>query len=319
MKEEENLKKIQLFFKYNLEIKNLFVKMAFNEEFKYNNYYIEEYSDKLYFGIKDMEELFLLMCDCLNNENIKIFIREFFTKIQTELVSCGYNYNKLKSFYEKNISTMHEKLLNKVKKEFVGFSLFGESLEEVLKSATSTNELLHVLHCYVVNSDYIYRMLPLVKENEEYEVQVFGSEWKLASEIADNFEVDAYACPTQIISLPNMHKLIIMVRDKGHALTIELDVGDKKSIIHYFIPKICNPLIVNKLKGVRKVPVILDEEGKSINRDVTFTSGICELDTENLVNELIDFIKSCPTDEDMNKYGGWFYSPEKDENRKSSR
>ena len=90
-----------------------------------------------------------------------------------------------------------------------------------------------------------------------------------------------------------------MIRDLGHALTIEIDIEDNKCMIRYFIPKICNIDMINSLKGVKKV-----------KKGDNYTVGMFECTLEKLPFELVDFISKVPTDMDMYKEGGIFYESE---------
>ena len=81
-----------------------------------------------------------------------------------------------------------------------------------------------------------------------------------------------------------------MIRDRGHALSIQIDISDQDNIyVDYYIPKICNIDMVNSLKGVRKV----DEHSM-------FTNGCFQTNINNLNIELFKFISMVPTDLDMN-------------------
>ena len=44
-----------------------------------------------------------------------------------------------------------------------------------------------------------------------------------------------------------------MIRDRGHALTIEITINNDKARIDYFIPKIININMINALSGANKV------------------------------------------------------------------
>ena len=79
----------------------------------------------------------------------------------------------------------------------------------------------------------------------------------------------------------------MMVRDRGHALSIEIEKENDKYYVKYFIPNINNVDMVNELKGVRKV-----------NDQSKFTTGIFETNLENLTSNLTDFIGHVPTDFD---------------------
>ena len=94
-----------------------------------------------------------------------------------------------------------------------------------------------------------------------------------------------------------------MCRDKGHALSIEVDIEGDKSMIRYFIPKVCNPVLVNELKGVNQV-----------KQDAQFANGRFEVATEDLPMELFDFIAKVPADKEMFVFGGWHYQEEQNIN-----
>lgn len=94
-------------------------------------------------------------------------------------------------------------------------------------------------------------------------------------------------------------RVIMMVRDIGHALSIEIEKENDKYYIRYFIPKVCNIDMVNSLKGVKKV-----------KKGDNYTVGIFETSLEKLPFDLVDFISKVPTDIDMYKEGGIFYNSE---------
>lgn len=92
-----------------------------------------------------------------------------------------------------------------------------------------------------------------------------------------------------IIGLEN--KVLMMVRDRGHALTLEIDTEGDKSLVRYFIPKICNIELVNQLRGVTKV---------AESADATDTATGCfECEKNNIGNEIVSFVEKVPTDSDI--------------------
>ena len=86
----------------------------------------------------------------------------------------------------------------------------------------------------------------------------------------------------------NDRKLIIMVRDRGHALTIEVTLNNNIARIEYFIPKLCNIEMINNLPGVNKV-----------NKNSIGATGVIETPINTLPGVLFDFISKVPTDYDM--------------------
>ena len=81
----------------------------------------------------------------------------------------------------------------------------------------------------------------------------------------------------------------MMIRDRGHALTIEIDIDGNDAIIKYFIPKLCNINMINSLPGVNKVK----------NTEVIGTTGMFKTSVNDLSNKLYHFISMVPTDSDM--------------------
>ena len=84
-----------------------------------------------------------------------------------------------------------------------------------------------------------------------------------------------------ILSISDNH-IIIMLRDFGHATTLDINIENKNAWIEYFIPKVCNYLMVNSLPGIRKI-----EEG-------TYSptaKGMVVVKTADLPHYVNDFIK----------------------------
>jgi len=124
-----------------------------------------------------------------SNVMSKIFSME--KNIKTQFYSCGFDINKLKKFYEVYISNMTSDFINSVKKECVGYTYGGTSSVEL---ASSLNEILHFLHSYILNNEYILQSIPLInkKQNEyNYPIQLRGNK-------VDTFERLYEQFPTNI-------------------------------------------------------------------------------------------------------------------------
>ena len=294
---DDNLKNIETFFKLNMEIKKLMFKCAPNDTDNYNIDFRIKYGDKLYFALEDMLDYFKKLFNILNINHLNNDLENFFKNLQSELFKCDYNFNKLKAFYQTRFSNMDLNLINKVKETFVGYSLFN-SIESVFSDAKTINELLHVLHSYILNNENIYQSMPLLVEREILNgenIKLYGKQNEIAKNFFQNIPVDLNLGNTDIISLDN--KIIMMIRDLGHALTIEIDIENNKCMVKYFIPKMCNPKKVKLLKGINK-----------INENVRFANGQFECNIEDLNTTLYTFLDMVPTDNDMFLEGGWYYS-----------
>ena len=83
-------------------------------------------------------------------------------------------------------------------------------------------------------------------------------------------------------------KAILLVRDVAHALSIQIKKYEGGYFVEYFVPKICNVEMVNKLPGVTKV---VD--------DSSYTIGQFEIAEKDFPASLYQFVKMVPTDADM--------------------
>lgn len=197
--------------------------------------------------------------------------------------------------YQQCFSDMSESLVDKVRDSFFGYSSYisQENAGKCIGEAQTMNELLHVIHSYVLNTNDFWENMPTLEEKQ------FGN-WCGAklygdpnNEIARSFydavepEIDGAA---DIIALQD--RTIIMVRDRGHALSIEIDDTDKTQdpLVSYHIPKICNLEMCKKLRGINLSK--LDEKS-------TAATGLFSSKRNAIASELMDFILKVPMDKDM--------------------
>lgn len=292
---EDNFKKLELFFKINLEIKNIMVKSAPSSEDNYSTDSRIKYGDKLYFALEDLKYLFERLFKILNNEYLVNHLDKLFSHYHEELLACDYSFKKMEQFYQNNISNMNKELLDEMKKTFVGYTLFN-SLGSVIGDVKTINELLHALHSYVLNDENIYQSMPIISQREILNgesITLYGTNNKIAKDIFDNISVDADLGITDILAFDN--KIMMMVRDLGHALTIEIDLEEDKCMVRYFIPKVCNYIKANKLKGINKV-----------KETDNFANGQFECSKEEITSTLLDFLSNVPTDKDMFELNNYF-------------
>lgn len=295
---QDKLDNMEKFLKYNLEIKNILYNTMPTEKDKYTKEAIIEYSDKLFKALNDIEYYLNNILERFSfSDKDKEYLKNFIKALKQELINCGYDFNKLQNFYNYCFANMNESLVNEVGENCVGYSLFsGVSLTK----AKTLNEFLHIIHQTVINDEKALQSLPKIKEkinNEGNEISLYGMDNLDSNMIFEKFPLELSCGPTEIVSLNN--NIIMMIRDRGHALSIEIEKENEKYYVKYFIPKICNMDMVNDLKGVRKV-----------TKDSKFTTGIFETDKEHLLFELVNFISKVPMDKDMFIKGGKFYTEE---------
>lgn len=296
---EENLQNIEKFFKYNFEIKKILHATVPKEEDRYNKETLIEYSDKLFQALNDVEYYINVILEKFNFSNEdKIYFQNFIKALKDELIKCGYDFNKLKNFYNVFFGNMSEQLINSVGENCVGYSLIQGI---PLKEAKSINEILHVVHQSIINNQYILQSLPRIEKktnNEDYEIVLYGNQNIAARVLYEKFPKELSCGDTDIVSLSN-DRIIMMIRDRGHALSIEIEKENDKYYVRYFIPKICNVDMVNSLKGVNKV-----------TKDSKYTVGVFETNLEKLPFEIVNFINNVPMDKHMRIEGGMFYEGE---------
>ena len=127
----------------------------------------------------------------------------------------------------------------------------------------------------------------VVENNYKYPISLRGIKVPVFEQLLAVFPNDLDVGCTDMVAV-NERKLLMMVRDRGHALTIEITLNLQTARIEYFIPKICNVDMVNNLPGINKV-----------NQDSVGATGILEIPISDLSNTLFSFISKVPMDSDM--------------------
>lgn len=209
-------------------------------------------------------------------------------KIKNNFYNCGLDIHKLRSFYKTCISDMDPDFINLVKDTCKGYSLVTDV--SAVNYCKTINEMLHFLHSYVMNNDIILQSVPeiLSKENENGElICLRGINDKFFESIFSKFPTDLDVGYTDMV-IVDERKMLVMVRDRGHALTIEITLKNDSARMEYFIPKLCDIDMINKLPGVNKV------DSNSIG-----ATGVTYVSTDELAESLFDFISKVPTDIDM--------------------
>ena len=294
---QENLEKIKRFFKYNMNIKNILFNTKPQEIDKYNKETLIKYSDKLFQAINDIEYYMNVMLEDFNflDEDKKYF-NNYIKALKNELIKCGYDFNKLSTFYTTCFTNMSEELVNKVGNQIKGASMYSYV---DLKEAKSLNEMLHIVHQTIINNENNFRNLPVISRKQNHEgnnITLYGEDTTISRVVFNSIPISIDTDFVEIMSVDET-KVNLMIRDIGHALSIEIEQKDDKCIIRYFIPKICNIDMVNNLKGVNKV-----------KKGDNYTVGVFETTLEKLPFELSNLILGVPTDIDMFKEGGVYYN-----------
>lgn len=295
-KKQETLENLKNFFKSDMKIKEKLLKLAPTELDDYSEETRIEYTDKLYKALKDFEIEFLDFANKFgnnpvgNNPEVIECIKSYFDKVKEKFLISNYEPGVIQKLYKGHFSDMNPKLIEDVKKEFVSDYFLGWDLEKIIKETKTVNELLHTYHSYVENNADLMESLPIISKKQnifEWPITLYGEENEISNKLFEDFPVELDCGYTNIVSMQN--KILMMVRDKGHALTIDIDTTNKDDIlVKYFVPKLCNRDMIEALPGINE---------KSITENGAI--GMFQTSSEDMSKVLFDFIEKVPTDADI--------------------
>lgn len=282
------LEQMESFFDSDIKVKQILVKMAPNQEDAYKD--TTEYVDRFLKGLNQIKFQFNKIFDNFNyNEEARKIVDDKFNQYEMKALKRVRTYEDIINLYKECCSDMDAELVDHVKKEFVGYTLFKGSVSEVIKSATTINEMLHIIHSSIINNEKNYQLINKLdyKINDEGSpIVLYGREEEISKNIFDNFSTEMIVGKTDIVSLKN--RILIMVRDRGHALTIQIEINGDDLWVTYFIPKICNLEMVKAIKGMHH-----------IDSTISYAIGSFSTNKENISLEINNFINSVPMDDDM--------------------
>ena len=289
--EQKNLETLKNFIKTDLSIKNDLLELAPNKSDNFDESSKINYIDKLYKSLKDLEFDFKSSLKGFNfDDKINESLTEFFNKEKEKLAISNYNNINCNEIYQNNFSDMSKTFIEDVKKTFVGYTSFNENdLNTSIKEAKTINELLHTCHSYIMNNQSILSSITKISEKQnqfKYPISLYGEQTKSAEELFNNFPMDLDVGWTDIISLED--QIFMMVRDRGHALTIDIDTSKDDYLVKYFVPKLCNEEMIKALPGINKDNI--SQNG---------ASGCFQCKNTEFTNKLFSFIEKVPTDNDI--------------------
>lgn len=296
----ENYEKLDKFFKIDLKIKNLILKTRPNEK-TYDTSGAIKYVDNLINELDTIKDYFFWVIDTYNmSPYLKDVINNSFNEYNEKLLNSNYDYDRLTRIYEECILKMTSGLEEKLQNDLFGFNVNRKEVESFEKCKT-INDYLHAFHFYIVNNENIFQAMPIVdrkmNKNDE-QVILFGKENDLSRDLFNKYPLELDTGEVDILSFDD--HLLMMVRDVGHALSIDSTIENDNIRVSYFVPKSCNIEKVNKLKGVTKLDPLTSDMFSPTNGEF-----VCK--KEDFTNEIIDFISNVPTDADSYSKGSFMY------------
>lgn len=287
----ENYEKLDKFFKIDLKIKDLILKTKPNEKI-YDTSGAIKYVDNLIKELDTIKDYFFWIIDTYNmTPYLKDVINNSFNEYNEKLLNSNYDYDKLTRIYQECILKMTVGLEKELQKNLFGYNINRKEVKSFEKCKT-INDYLHAFHFYIVNNEKIFHSMPIIdrKINKDDEpIILFGKENDLSRDLFNKYPVELGTGEVDILSFDD--HLLMMIRDVGHALSVDSTIENDNIRVSYFVPKSCNIEKVNKLKGVTKLDPLTSDMFSSTNGEF-----VCK--KEDFTSEMIDFISNVPTDID---------------------
>ena len=296
----ENYENLDKFFKIDLKIKDLILKTKPNEK-TYDTRGAIKYVDNLIKELDTIKDYFFWVIDTYNmSPYLKDVINNSLNEYNEKLLNSNYDYDKLTRIYQECILKMTVGLEKELQKNLFGYNINRKEVKSFEKCKT-INDYLHAFHFYIVNNEKIFHSMPIIdrKINKDDEpIILFGKENDLSRDLFNKYPVELGTGEVDILSFDD--HLLMMIRDVGHALSVDSTIENDNIRVSYFVPKSCNIEKVNKLKGVTKLDPLTSDMFSPTNGEF-----ICI--KEDFTNEIIDFISNVPTDADSYSKGSFMY------------
>lgn len=287
----ENYENLDKFFKIDLKIKDLILKNRPNEK-TYDTSGAIKYVDNLIKELDTIKDYFFWVIDTYNmSPYLKDVINNSFDEYDEKLLNSNYDYDRLTRIYEECILKMTSGLEKELQKNLFGYNINRKEVKSFEKCKT-INDYLHAFHFYIVNNEKIFHSMPIIdrKINKDDEpIILFGKENDLSRDLFNKYPVELGTGEVDILSFDD--HLLMMIRDVGHALSVDSTIENDNIRVSYFVPKSCNIEKVNKLKGVTKLDPLTSDMFSPTNGEF-----VCK--KEDFTSEMIDFISNVPTDID---------------------
>lgn len=287
----ENYEKLDKFFKIDLKIKDLILKTKPNEKI-YDTSGAIKYVDNLIKELDTIKDYFFWIIDTYSMcPYLKDVINNSFNEYNEKLLNSNYDYDRLTRIYQECILKMTSGLDKELQKNLFGYNINRKEVESFEKCKT-INDYLHAFHFYIVNNEKIFHSMPIIdrKINKDDEpIILFGKENDLSRDLFNKYPVELGTGEVDILSFDD--HLLMMIRDVGHALSVDSTIENDNIRVSYFVPKSCNIEKVNKLKGVTKLDPLTSDMFSPTNGEF-----VCK--KEDFTSEMIDFISNVPTDID---------------------
>lgn len=278
------------FFKIDLRIKRELMQSAPRPEDSYDEKSRMDYVDEAYRTFRGFHSDFnQIIRDFEFGDYISETTDEFFRRGEEHFAVSNYGTDVPNQIYRHEFTDLRPAFIEKVKDACVGYT-FSSDLGGLVKESQSINELLHAYHSHIMNDENILQKVPPVAEKENsrgYPIVLRGESSALSQQVFDAIPDDLDVGYTDIISADE--HVMMMVRDRGHALTISAEpdgAQPDKMWVEYNIPKLCNVEMIKALPGLSGYTDNGARGGFFASRDA-------------FGQKIVDFISQVPMDSDM--------------------
>lgn len=246
-----------------------------------NPYENQRYINVLYKETIILRKMFFSLIDFLELNCLQNYVENLFDNICLQIDCCSYSKMSIQGLYFNYYSNISETFVDKVNRNCIGYFV-NVNVFEIMRSCSTLNELILFLHSYFQNC-YALDTLPLIATKNNFineKISLYGENTPLGAKFFDQFPQDLDCGVTTIVAFSD--SLYVIIRDRGHALSLTITKEQEKIFVKYFIPKLINLDMIRNLKGIS-------------NLTDNWAQGVFE----GSINEIFEFIQNVPTDEDM--------------------
>ncbi len=314
--QQDSLRHLKSFFQTDSQIKEEFraiTPLSSKDQRDINITNPQDYSNRLVSSTETIAKLFGTLSSDMNylglNGNSVLEKSELIAQnLEDSAVRNSDDLGSLAKWHEFYISNIRPDFKKQISKNIIGYNFRKDAyFLSLAQEATSFNELLHLAHASLTSDENLFEKLPKWESFTEplgetkVEYNAYGEPNETAKEVFDKLKQNAESFISHQVNHPDQQEIPtilhlfsldqtiqLMIRDFGHATTIEIDISDPNSIlVRYQIPKVFDGVKVNRLPGINKI------NSESPN---TGASGRFTCPPQELGQTIVNFIQKIPTD-----------------------
>ena len=159
------LEMLSKFMEVNMHVKNTLMKMAPDATSNYSQETKMKYMDKLWHYTDILKDDFMIISKLYPSYVREQFVNKFFNNLNRKIENFSYRYDSVNDFFNKYYADISDKVINDVNENFCGYSMMV-GLSSVLQECQTINEILHTIHAYITQTEFVYENTPNIAEKE---------------------------------------------------------------------------------------------------------------------------------------------------------